>query len=170
MADDERAVGERGLQRALSRLDSDLRNGDCPLPSLAETVGWLDGLARCYRDGVGGSAFETHRDNDPDGRSLAGVLYAHAVLEGRPTNMARATHYGGPGLHAPGVAQLSGALAGRAWRWRRRAALPPPSRAPDGVDFDDLKRYEQRVARRPLAEPVHEAAHFLTATLPREVA
>lgn len=65
MTPDERTLGERGLGQAPHQLDIDLRAGECPLPSLAETVAWLDALAGSYPEGLGTSPIAAYRDNDP---------------------------------------------------------------------------------------------------------
>lgn len=163
------ALGERGLQRALARLEADLGHGRCPLVSLAEVLGWLDGLARWHRDALGPRTFDTRRDDDHDGRALAGVRYANATIEGSAVRVGEVAKFGGPGPEPMGLTQLSGALSGRAWRWRRTEALSPPP--PDEAGDPEAGRYyDSRVAKRPLAEPLREAARFLTGTVAQDAA
>lgn len=163
------ALGERGLQRAMARLDAELSDGQCPLVSLAEVLHWLDGLARWHRDTLGARVYDARHDDDHDGRALAGVRYVYAAIERDATRVGRIAKFGGPGADPLGLAQLSGALAGRTWRWQRREALPPPPPTDPAAGPEAAGYYARRVAKRPLAQPLWAATRFLTETLGHDV-
>lgn len=98
------------------------------------------------------------------------MRYAHAAIERDAMRVGRVTKFGGPGPDPLGLAQLSGALAGRAWRWQRSGALPPapptdPAAGPEAAGF-----YDNRVAKRPRARPLWAATRLLTETLKHDTA
>jgi len=79
----ERAIGEAGLAEAYQRLSeriADPATGE-PLLSLAETLEWCYSLEEYLRHcpGRAGTYFLI-RDQDPDGQTLAGLIYARGLF------------------------------------------------------------------------------------------
>jgi hypothetical protein len=164
----ERAIGEAGLAEAYQRLSeriADPAMGE-PLLSLAETLEWCYSLEEHLRHDPGraGTYFLT-RDQDPDGQTLAGLIYARGLfthsliasvhlvdLAGPSTRLKLSGGRGGGVTHASGLVSF--------YLWKPLAELPPPP--PERQEkHNRYTFYERHVERRPVMDPLATAKRFL---------
>jgi hypothetical protein len=158
----ERQRAEEGLRAALDRLEeyiNDPTAGD-PLIPFAEALNWLYSLEEWHKEqlrAVGVPDYYTRRDNDPDGRVVAGVIYARGLVAHQLATAGRLAHGVFPSTF-PSV--FPGGLA---WRWRPFSELPPPGK-PETHGRD--QKYRRYVEHEPVLTTMRATQRFFISTVP----
>jgi hypothetical protein len=156
----ERQRAEQGLREALDRLDnriSDSNLGDPWIP-FAEALNWLYSLEEWHKEELKavGVDYYVRRDSDPDGRIVAGVVYARGLVAHQLTLVSMLVVGVFPTFF-PSVFP-----GGEEWRWRRFLDLPPPSKK---ENHQRDQRYVDYVEDEPLLTILRAAERFLTITV-----
>jgi hypothetical protein len=161
---DERVLGEKGHSEALQRLRDRLNDpgmGD-PLISLAEVLEWSYTLDEYHAKQLGANYRKTIRAASDDGETQAALTFARGLFThslthvGELVMMQTIRPAGYPGGRRAGNIRIVAVPKG--YHWKLRAELPPPD--PGLVKGRDLL-YDNRVAGRPLLDPLEAAARFL---------
>jgi hypothetical protein len=154
----ERQRAEQGLREALDRLDSRINNsttGD-PLVPFAEALGWAYSLEEWHESQLRaiGIDYYVRRDNDPDGKVTAGVIYARGLVVHQLASVSLLV-----GLYSNTYRSDYGPYE---QRWRPFSELPPPEKKEThGRD----KKYEDHVQSQPIVGTMRKVERFLTATV-----
>lgn len=157
--DGERQHAEQGLREALDRLDSRINEpalGD-PLIPFAEALNWLYSLEEWHKKNlkaVGVADYYVRRDNNPDGKVAAGVIYARGLVAHQLAVVGK--------LVSVWPDTWPSAWPPEEWRWRPFLQLPQPGvKEKWGRD----RKYEDYVENEPVLKIMRTAERFLTTTV-----
>jgi len=168
---DEPRIGRAGLVRAVDRLRASTCTADVitgPLVPLSEALQWIHACHEWLRNhGPDPASYTAISQNwdDAEARTVDGVLCARGRLAHQLALGGVVLCVGAAGTYAAGL--YAAGMGGVEWRWR--PTLPPDNRP--GVRDSNWNRrreahYADHVARRPLLDPVDDAAAVLLRHLP----
>jgi hypothetical protein len=162
---DERTLGERALNEALSRLRERLNDSNIgdPMVSLAEVLEWCYTLEEYHVKRIGRPAYEAQRSASTDGQTEAGLIYARGLfthslfvsgqLVTRPPQM---TYQRTGGRRGGAMMIVSGAVS--AYHWKAFSDLPAPGK-PERHGRD--AHYQNHIAGQLLLPPLEAAVRFV---------
>lgn len=153
----ERERAEQSLREALDRLDKrldDLTTGD-PLIPFAEALSWAYSLEEWHASHLKtiGVDYYTRRDNDPDGKVTAGVIYARGLVAHQLASV---------GILANFDRYYDEYDAYGSWVWRPFSDLPSPGKK---ESHKRDKQYQDHVQHKWVPRTMRAVERFLTVTV-----
>jgi hypothetical protein len=154
-------IGEQALRAALERVRS--RRNDTPHVEIAATEGlwWCAALDDWHARRIGESKYYRSRDGHPQGRVVAGLIYARNLSAHQLALVPGFLDIGEPLIPFEEIREGEGSIS---WgrqpveiRWMPFERLPSPD-LPERQGRDRM--YAEFVGGRPLEEPLRDALAF----------